>query len=76
MYGILQTAMVNHRNSDSIAYDPSDVPPKFQTKNPASLMVFGALASDESVVNPYFIAVGSKIGIKEHQDILKTSLLP
>ena len=63
---------VNYRNSHVIAYDPSDVPPVFQTKNPASLKVFGAVVSDGRVMNPHFIAAGLKISTKEYLDILKT----
>ena len=54
-------AEANCRNSHIIAYNPSDVPPVFQTKNPVSLMVFSATASDGSVFNPHFIASGLKI---------------
>ena len=46
-------AEVNRRNSCIIAYNPSDVPPVFQTKTPASLMVFSATESDGSVMNPH-----------------------
>ena len=59
-----------------IAYNHSDVPPVFETKNPASVMVFGAAASDGSVMDPRFIESGLKIGTKEYLDILKNSLLP
>ena len=66
---------VNRRNSCIIAFNPSDVPPVFQTKNPASFGVFGAAASDGSVMNPHFIAGRLKISTKECLDILKASLL-
>ena len=69
-------AVVNCRNSHVIAYHPSDISPMFQTNNPASLMVFGATASDGSVINPYFIAAGLKISTKAYLDYLKTTLLP
>ena len=72
---IVDTEMIG-RNSRIFAYDPSDVPPVFQTKNLASLMVSGASVSDGSVMNPHFIAASLKINIKEYLDILKTSLLP
>ena len=48
----------------------------FQTKNPASLMAFGAVTSDRSVMNRHFIAAELNIGTKDYQDILKTFLLP
>ena len=66
---------VNHKNSRVIAYNSFDIPPMFQTKNPGFIMVFDAAANDGSVMNLYFLAVGSKIGTKKYLDILKTSLL-
>ena len=69
-------AEVNSRNFHVIAHDSSDIPSVFQTKNPASLVVFGAAVSDGSFMNPYFIAAGSKISTKEYLDILKASPLP
>ena len=69
-------AEVNRRNSRVIAYNPSDVPLVFQTKNPASLMLFGATANDGSVMNAHFITASLKISTKEYLDILKNSLLP
>ena len=68
-------AEVNHRNPCVIACDSSDVLPAFQTKNPSSLMVFGVVANDGSVMNSHFIATGLKIVTKEYLDILKTPLL-
>ena len=43
-------AVVNRHNARLIAIDPSEVPSVFQTKNPASVMVFDAVASDWSVI--------------------------
>ena len=54
----------------------SDVIHVFPTKNPASLMVFGAAVGDRSVMNPHLIAAALKIAPKEYLDKLKTSLLP
>ena len=68
-------AQVNCRNSRLIAQDRTDALPVFQTKNPASLIVFGAAASDGSVLNPHFIAAGLMISTKKNLYILKTSLL-
>ena len=53
-------AEVNGRNSPVIAYNRFDIPPVFQTKNPASLMVFSATASDGSIMNPDFIVAGCR----------------
>ncbi|XP_036361569.1 uncharacterized protein LOC118764672 [Octopus sinensis] len=68
-------AEVNRRNSRVIAYNPSDVPFVFETKNLVSVMVFGAVASDGSVMDLHFIESGLKIGTKIYLDILKNSLL-
>ena len=51
-------AEVNCRISLVIARNLSDIPPVIQTKNPASLMVFGDAGSDISVMNSDFITVG------------------
>lgn len=69
---------VNHRNSRVIAYDSSDVRPHpvFETKNPASVMVFGAVMSDGSVMDPHYTKSGLKNDTKEYLDILNNSLLP
>jgi len=48
-------AAVNRHNARVIAIDPSEVPSVFHTKNPVSVMVFGAVAS---VVPPHFIDAG------------------
>ena len=42
--------MTNRRNSKIIAYNPSDVPPVVQSKHPASVVVFVAVASDGKVM--------------------------
>ena len=47
--------MTNCRNSKIIAYNPSNVPPVVQSKHPASVMVFVAVASDGKVMPVYFI---------------------
>lgn len=69
-------AEVNRQNSRVIAVDPSEVPPVFHTKNPASVMVFGAVASDGSVMPPHFIEAGLKVNTVEYISILETVLLP
>ena len=43
-------AVVSRHNVWVIAIDPSEVPLVFHIKNPASVMVFGAVASDGSVI--------------------------
>ena len=47
--------MTNRRNSKIIAYNPSDVPPVVQSKHPASVVVFVAVASDGKVMPVHFI---------------------
>ena len=37
--------VTNRRNSRAVAYRPDDVAPVMKGKNPASVMVFGAVAS-------------------------------
>ena len=66
----------NRRNSRFIAKDSSCVPPVMQSKHPASVMVFGAIASDGKVMPPHFIEVGLKINTAEYLKILEEVLLP
>ena len=54
---LIKFEVANRRNSWFIAKDPSYVPPKY----PASVMVFGVVASDGKVMLPHFIDVGLKI---------------
>ena len=68
--------VANCRNSWFIAKDPSCVPPVMQSKHPASVMVFGVVASDGKVMPPYFIDAGLKINTAEYLKILKEVLLP
>ena len=53
--------VANKQNTRIIAFDPSEVPPVMQSKNPASVMVFPAVASDGKVMPPHFIEAGLKI---------------
>ena len=46
-----------------------------QSKNSASIMVFGGIASDDNVVPPHFIEVGLKINIVQYMKILKRVVL-
>ena len=64
----------NCRNSRFIAKDSSCVPPVMQSKHPASVMVFGAIASDGKVMPPHFIEAGLKINMAEYLKILKEVL--
>lgn len=69
-------AEVNQHNSRVIACDPSEVPPVLQSKNPASTMVFGAVASNGLIMDPHFIKAGLRINTQEYINILETVLLP
>ena len=64
----------NHQNTRVIAYDPSDVCPVMQSKNPASVMVFAAVASDGRVMPPHFIEAGLKINTAKYLNILNDAL--
>ena len=47
-----------------------------QSKNPASVMVFAAVASDGKVMPSHFIEAGLKINTAEYLKILKDVLMP
>ena len=47
-----------------------------QSKNPASVMVFAAVASDGNVMPPHFIEAGVKINTADYLKILKDVLMP
>ena len=68
--------MTNRRKSRIIAYNPSDVPPVVQSKHPAFVMVFGAVASDGKVMPAHFIQAGLKVNTEEYPKILKEVLIP
>ena len=68
--------VANRQNTRVIACDPSDVRPMMQSKNPASVMVFAAVASDGRVMTPHFIKAGLKINTAEYLNILNDVLLP
>ena len=67
--------VANCQNTRLIACDPSDVRPVMQSKNPASVMVFAAVASDGRVMPPHFIEAGLKINMAEYLNILNDVLL-
>ena len=68
--------VANKQNTWIIAFDPSEVPPVMQSKNPASVKVFAAVASDGKVMPPHFIEAGLKIKAAEYLTILKDVLMP
>ena len=68
--------VANKQNTRIIAFDRSEVPPVMQSKNPASVMVFAAVASDGKVMPPHFIEAGLKINTAEYLKILKDFLIP
>ena len=67
--------VANWRNFRVIALNPSEVLPIMQSKNPASIMVFGAIASDGNIIPPHFIKVGLKINTVQYMKILERVVL-
>ena len=67
--------VANQRNSRVISLNPSKVPPIMQNKNPATIMVFGGIASDGNVMPPHFIKVGLKNQCSAIQENLKRVVL-
>ena len=57
--------VANKQNTRIIAFDSSDVPTVMQSKNPASVMVFAAVASDGKVMFPHFFEAGLRINTAE-----------
>ena len=49
---------------------------KFQTKHPASVMVFGLISSDGKRMAPHFFPVGTRINSDEYIKVLKTKVKP
>ena len=68
--------VANRQNTRVIASDPSEGPPVMQSKNPASVMIFAAVASDGKVIPPHFIEEGLRINTAEYLKILKDVLMP
>ena len=68
--------VTNRQNIRVIAFGPSEVPNVMQSKNPASVIVFAAVASDGKVMPPHFTEAGLKINTAEHLKILKDVLMP
>ena len=67
--------VANRRNSKVIALNRSEVPSIMQSKNPASIMVFGDIASVDNVMPSYFIEVGLKINTVQYMKILERVVL-
>ena len=68
--------IANEQNNLIIVFDPSEVLPVMQSKNPASVMVFAVVASDGKVMPPHFIEAGLKINTAEYLKILKDVSMP
>ncbi len=49
---------------------------KFQTKHPASVMVFGLISSDGKKMAPHFFPVGTRIDSEEFIKVLKSKVKP
>ncbi|QQP39333.1 Transposable element tcb2 transposase, partial [Caligus rogercresseyi] len=69
-------AEINRQNSRVIAFEPFAVPPVLKTKNPASVMVFVAVASNGSIMPPQFVETDLKINTVEYVHILEEVLFP
>ena len=67
--------VANRRNSRVIALNPSEVPSIMQSKNPASIMVFGGITSGNNVMPLHFIKVGLKINTVQYMKILERVVL-
>ena len=68
--------VANCQNTRLVASDSSEVPPVMQSKNPASVMVFAAVASDGKIMPPHFIEACLEINTAEYLKILKDVLMP
>ena len=68
--------VANKQNILIIAFNPSEVPPVMQSKNPASVMVFAAVASDGKVMPPHSSKRALKSTQREYLKILKDVLMP
>ena len=68
--------VTNRQNSRVIATSPAEVPPVLESKHPASVMVFGAVAGDGRVMPPHFVPAGLRIGTTEYLGILEEVLIP
>ena len=68
--------VANRQNSRVIAASPAEVPPVLESKHPASVMVFGAVACDGRIMPPHFVPAGQRIGTTEYLAILEEVLIP
>ena len=67
--------VANWRNSRVIALSPFEVQSIMQSKNLASIMVYGGIASDGKVMPPHFIKVGLKINTVQYMKFLERVVL-
>ena len=67
--------VLNRRNI-RVVCNPSNVSPLMQSKYPAFVMVFAAVASDDKVIPPHFNEAGLKINTGEYFKILFDVILP
>ena len=66
----------NSRNDRYLAYCVEEVPPIHCTKNPASSMMLGVIASDGNRMPPYWFPKGLRVGTEEYLDVLQTVVKP
>jgi transposase len=63
-------------SADKFGDVPAHIKFKYQTKHPASIMMFGLVASDGKKMPPFFFPVGTKINSDVYVDLLKTVVKP
>ena len=68
--------VAKRRNSRVISLNLSEVSPIMQSKNSASVMLFGGIVSDGNVTPTHFIEVGLKINTVQYIKILERFVLP
>ena len=68
--------VARRQNTRVAAFDPSEDPSVMQSKNPTSVMVFAAFASDGKVMPPHFVEADLKINRAKYLKILKDVLMP
>jgi transposase len=55
---------------------PDNIKYKFQTKHPASTMMFGLVSSDGKKMPPVFFPAGTKVNSEEYINVLQIHVLP
>ncbi len=63
-------------SSEKVEDVPDHVKFKYQTKHPASIIVFGLISSDVKKMPPYFFPVCTKIDSEVYIDMLKKIVRP